>query len=91
MFLRAKPLGSKRSSQADRIAVVSYSVGGGGAERVVIDLCRYLRSNGREVTSKIEEQFSPGSVYGKWLRLIDAGSARRPALLRYFFPGPIGE
>jgi GalNAc-alpha-(1->4)-GalNAc-alpha-(1->3)-diNAcBac-PP-undecaprenol alpha-1,4-N-acetyl-D-galactosaminyltransferase len=50
MFLRAKPLSSKRSSHADRIAVVSYSLGGGGAERVVIDLCRYLRDNGRDVT-----------------------------------------
>jgi glycosyltransferase involved in cell wall biosynthesis len=40
--------------------------------------------------SKIDEQFSPALVYGKWLRLIDAVSARRPALLRYL-PRPIGE
>jgi GalNAc-alpha-(1->4)-GalNAc-alpha-(1->3)-diNAcBac-PP-undecaprenol alpha-1,4-N-acetyl-D-galactosaminyltransferase len=36
--------------QANRITVVSASLNGGGAERVVIDLCRYLRDRGREVT-----------------------------------------
>jgi len=36
--------------RADRIAVVSYSLGGGGAERVVVDLCRYLHDSGRKVT-----------------------------------------
>jgi len=36
--------------RADRIAVVIASLGGGGAERVVVDLCRYLRDLGREVT-----------------------------------------
>jgi glycosyltransferase involved in cell wall biosynthesis len=41
-------LSSKRT-RARRIAIVSYSLGGGGAERVVADLCRYLHDNGREV------------------------------------------
>lgn len=36
--------------QAKRVTVVSASLYGGGAERVVIDLCRHLRDNGREVT-----------------------------------------
>jgi glycosyltransferase involved in cell wall biosynthesis len=35
---------------ANRITVVSASLYGGGAERVVIDLCRHLRDSGREVT-----------------------------------------
>jgi glycosyltransferase involved in cell wall biosynthesis len=42
------PLSSKRT-RAVRIVVVIYSLAGGGAERVVIDLCRYLRDSGREV------------------------------------------
>ena len=36
-------------TQANRVAVISASLGGGGAERVVVDLCRYLRDSGREV------------------------------------------
>jgi GalNAc-alpha-(1->4)-GalNAc-alpha-(1->3)-diNAcBac-PP-undecaprenol alpha-1,4-N-acetyl-D-galactosaminyltransferase len=50
MFSRAKiaPLSSKRT-RAARIVVVIYSLAGGGAERVVIDLCRYLRDDDREV------------------------------------------
>jgi glycosyltransferase involved in cell wall biosynthesis len=36
--------------QAKRVTVVSASLNGGGAERVVIDLCRRLRDSGREVT-----------------------------------------
>ena len=43
------PLSSKRA-RAQRIAVVIYSLRGGGAERVIVDLCRYLRDRGREVT-----------------------------------------
>ncbi len=37
-------------TRAVRIAVVVSSLGGGGAERVVVDLCRYLRDSGRDVT-----------------------------------------
>ena len=50
MLLRSKipPLSSK-PTRAVRIVVVIYSLGGGGAERVVVDLCRYLRDQGREV------------------------------------------
>jgi len=33
-----------------RVTVVSAALYGGGAERVVIDLCRHLRDSGREVT-----------------------------------------
>lgn len=36
--------------QASRVTIVSGSLSGGGAERVVIDLCCYLRDTGREVT-----------------------------------------
>ncbi len=36
--------------QANRVTVVSGSLYGGGAERVVVDLCRHLRDSGREVT-----------------------------------------
>lgn len=35
---------------AQRIVVVISSLGGGGAERVVVDLCEYLISQGRDVT-----------------------------------------
>jgi glycosyltransferase involved in cell wall biosynthesis len=35
---------------AERIVVVISSLAGGGAERVAIDLCRYLRDAGRSVT-----------------------------------------
>ncbi len=35
---------------ANRVTVVSASLYGGGAERVVVDLCRHLRDSGREVT-----------------------------------------
>ncbi len=35
---------------AQRIVVVISSLGGGGAERVVVDLCEYLISQGRNVT-----------------------------------------
>jgi GalNAc-alpha-(1->4)-GalNAc-alpha-(1->3)-diNAcBac-PP-undecaprenol alpha-1,4-N-acetyl-D-galactosaminyltransferase len=35
--------------QPSRVTVVSASLYGGGAERVVIDLCRHLRDSGREV------------------------------------------
>lgn len=49
MFSRAEaPVGSKRT-RANRVVVVIYSLAGGGAERVAIDLCRYLRDDGREV------------------------------------------
>jgi glycosyltransferase involved in cell wall biosynthesis len=40
---------SSKETGAQRIAVVIYSLRGGGAERVVVDLCRYLRDSGREV------------------------------------------
>jgi GalNAc-alpha-(1->4)-GalNAc-alpha-(1->3)-diNAcBac-PP-undecaprenol alpha-1,4-N-acetyl-D-galactosaminyltransferase len=43
------PLSSNKIG-AQRIAVVIYSLRGGGAERVTVDLCRYLRDSGREVT-----------------------------------------
>jgi GalNAc-alpha-(1->4)-GalNAc-alpha-(1->3)-diNAcBac-PP-undecaprenol alpha-1,4-N-acetyl-D-galactosaminyltransferase len=43
------PLDSNKTA-AQRIAVVIYSLRGGGAERVTVDLCRYLRDSGREVT-----------------------------------------
>ena len=36
--------------RANRVTVIIASLGGGGAERVVVDLCRYLRDSGREVT-----------------------------------------
>jgi GalNAc-alpha-(1->4)-GalNAc-alpha-(1->3)-diNAcBac-PP-undecaprenol alpha-1,4-N-acetyl-D-galactosaminyltransferase len=36
--------------QASRVTIVSGSLAGGGAERVVVDLCCYLRDSGREVT-----------------------------------------
>lgn len=35
--------------QANRVTVVSGSLAGGGAERVAVDLCCYLRDSGREV------------------------------------------
>jgi GalNAc-alpha-(1->4)-GalNAc-alpha-(1->3)-diNAcBac-PP-undecaprenol alpha-1,4-N-acetyl-D-galactosaminyltransferase len=41
---------NSKTTPADRIAVVISSLGGGGAERVVVDLCRHLRDSGREVT-----------------------------------------
>ena len=37
-------------ARAHRVLVVISSLGGGGAERVAIDLCRYLRDSGRAVT-----------------------------------------
>ncbi len=46
---RLFPLSSKETG-AKHIAVVIYSLRGGGAERVTVDLCRYLRDSGREVT-----------------------------------------
>jgi glycosyltransferase involved in cell wall biosynthesis len=36
-------------NRAERIVLVVSSLGGGGAERVVVDLCRFLRDSGREV------------------------------------------
>jgi glycosyltransferase involved in cell wall biosynthesis len=42
------PSGS-RQARANRVVVVIYSLAGGGAERVAIDLCRYLRDQHREV------------------------------------------
>jgi GalNAc-alpha-(1->4)-GalNAc-alpha-(1->3)-diNAcBac-PP-undecaprenol alpha-1,4-N-acetyl-D-galactosaminyltransferase len=41
---------NSRKSRADRVAIVVSSLGGGGAERVVVDLGRYLHSVGRDVT-----------------------------------------
>jgi GalNAc-alpha-(1->4)-GalNAc-alpha-(1->3)-diNAcBac-PP-undecaprenol alpha-1,4-N-acetyl-D-galactosaminyltransferase len=41
---------NSRKSRADRIAIIVSSLGGGGAERVVVDLGRYLRDAGRDVT-----------------------------------------
>ncbi len=38
------------TTRVDRITIVIASLTGGGAERVVIDLCRYLRDSGREIT-----------------------------------------
>jgi glycosyltransferase involved in cell wall biosynthesis len=43
------PLSSKKAG-AQHVAVVIYSLRGGGAERVVVDLCRYLRDSGRKTT-----------------------------------------
>jgi GalNAc-alpha-(1->4)-GalNAc-alpha-(1->3)-diNAcBac-PP-undecaprenol alpha-1,4-N-acetyl-D-galactosaminyltransferase len=40
---------SSKSTRANRVVIVIYSLAGGGAERVVIDLCRYLRDADREV------------------------------------------
>lgn len=37
-------------TRADRVTLVVASLGGGGAERVIVDLARYLRDNGRQVT-----------------------------------------
>ena len=39
-----------KKKQADRITVVSGQLSEGGAERVAIDLCAYLRDTGRTVT-----------------------------------------
>jgi GalNAc-alpha-(1->4)-GalNAc-alpha-(1->3)-diNAcBac-PP-undecaprenol alpha-1,4-N-acetyl-D-galactosaminyltransferase len=41
---------SPTTTRADRITVVVASLGGGGAERVIVDLCHYLRDSGRQVT-----------------------------------------
>ena len=41
---------SNAKARADRVLVVISSLGGGGAERVAIDLCRYLRDSGRSIT-----------------------------------------
>jgi GalNAc-alpha-(1->4)-GalNAc-alpha-(1->3)-diNAcBac-PP-undecaprenol alpha-1,4-N-acetyl-D-galactosaminyltransferase len=41
---------SLQLTRADRITIVVASLTGGGAERVVVDLCRYLRDSGREIT-----------------------------------------
>lgn len=38
-----------RKARAERVVIVVASLGGGGAERVVVDLGRYLRDAGREV------------------------------------------
>ncbi len=40
---------ASRQTRANRVVVVIYSLAGGGAERVAIDLCRYLRDEDREV------------------------------------------
>jgi glycosyltransferase involved in cell wall biosynthesis len=37
-------------TRADRITIVVASLGGGGAERVIVDLSRHLRDSGRQVT-----------------------------------------
>jgi GalNAc-alpha-(1->4)-GalNAc-alpha-(1->3)-diNAcBac-PP-undecaprenol alpha-1,4-N-acetyl-D-galactosaminyltransferase len=37
-------------TRADRITIVVASLGGGGAERVIVDLSRYLQDSGRQVT-----------------------------------------
>ncbi len=39
-----------RKTRAERVVIVVSSLGGGGAERVVVDLARYLRDAGRDVT-----------------------------------------
>lgn len=41
---------SQKGKQARRVTVVSAQLADGGAERVAIDLCCYLRDNGRNVT-----------------------------------------
>ena len=41
MFLRAKPLSSKRSSRADRIAVVSYSLGE-AVQNALLSICAVI-------------------------------------------------
>jgi GalNAc-alpha-(1->4)-GalNAc-alpha-(1->3)-diNAcBac-PP-undecaprenol alpha-1,4-N-acetyl-D-galactosaminyltransferase len=40
---------SPTTTRADRITLVVASLGGGGAERVAVDLSRYLRDSGREI------------------------------------------
>jgi GalNAc-alpha-(1->4)-GalNAc-alpha-(1->3)-diNAcBac-PP-undecaprenol alpha-1,4-N-acetyl-D-galactosaminyltransferase len=41
---------SPTTTRANRITIVVASLGGGGAERVAVDLCRYFRDSGREIT-----------------------------------------
>lgn len=41
---------TSNKDRAKRVTVVCGALNGGGAERVVIDLCRHLRDNDREVT-----------------------------------------
>src|SRR5664279_1502038 len=38
------------NTNAHRVTIVIASIAGGGAERVVIDLCRFLRDNGKDVS-----------------------------------------
>lgn len=81
---------SSKKAGAEHVVIVIYSLRGGGAERVVVDLCRYLLDNGRKVTlltlsgDDPEAYVVPDGVRRERME-VRRVSYSLPQTIRYFF------